>query len=116
MRFKYEYSFQKRKEESSRVLQKYPDRIPIICEKSHVASNDCPDIDKKKYLVPKDLTVSQFLYVIRNRLKLGPEKAIFLFVGDIIPPSSSYIIDIYNHYSENDGFLYITYSPENVFG
>jgi len=37
------------------VPQKYPDRIPVICEKNE--RSDIATIDKKKYLVPSDLTV-----------------------------------------------------------
>ena len=35
--------------------QKYNDRIPVICEKND--KSDIDTIDKKKYLVPNDLTV-----------------------------------------------------------
>lgn len=117
MKFKSQYSFQSRLEESSRIIDKYPDRIPVICEKSTDNKNsDIPTIDKTKYLVPMDLTISQFIYVIRNRMKLSAEKAIFLFVGGTIPPSSTYMSEIYSQHRDKDRFLYITYSGENVFG
>lgn len=109
------YTFEERTNESSRVLQKYPDRIPIICEKNSRA-NDCPEIDKKKYLVPFDLTIGQFMYVIRKRLKLQSEAAIFLFINGTIPPSSSLVGRIYEQHKNKDGFLYITYAKENTFG
>ncbi|KAJ3508865.1 hypothetical protein NMY22_g16480 [Coprinellus aureogranulatus] len=41
---------EKRKAEAERIRQKYPDRIPVICEKAD--RTDIPTIDKKKYLVP----------------------------------------------------------------
>lgn len=117
MKFKSQYSFKQRLEESTRIIAKYPDRIPIICEKSMDKKNtDIPDIDKSKYLVPIDLTAGQFLYVIRKRIKLPAEKALFLFVGGTIPPSSALMTDIYSYHRNADGFLYITYSGENVFG
>lgn len=40
-----------------------------------------------RYLVPSDLTVGQFVYVIRKRIKLSPEKAIFIFVKNVLPPT-----------------------------
>jgi GABA(A) receptor-associated protein len=116
MKFKQEFSFEQRKDESSRVLNKYPDRVPIICEKSKTASSDCPDIDKKKYLVPRDLNMGQFLYVIRKRLRLSSEKALFLFVNNSITSSTTSINDIYFNHKDFDGFLYVTYGLENVFG
>lgn len=55
----------------------------MICEKA--PQSDIDDIDKKKYLVPCDLTVGQFVYVIRKRIKLQPEKGIFIFVNNVLP-------------------------------
>ncbi len=46
-----------------------------------------PDIDKAKYLVPSDLTVGQFVYVIRKRIKVTPEQAVFMFVKNVLPPT-----------------------------
>nr|VDC99698.1 unnamed protein product [Brassica oleracea] len=37
----------------------------LIMEKS--GQRDLPDIDKKKYLVPADLTAGQFVYVVRKK-------------------------------------------------
>jgi len=74
------------------------------------------DIDKKKYLVPSDLTCGQFVYVIRKRLKLPAEKAIFLFVNGSIPPTAAMLNTVYEQHKDKDGFLYISYSDENVFG
>lgn len=80
---------EKRKSEAERIRAKYPDRVPVICEKAD--RSDIPDIDKKKYLVPADLTVGQFHYVIRKRIQLAPEKALFLFCSNTIPPNGEYI-------------------------
>nr|XP_024376089.1 autophagy-related protein 8d-like isoform X2 [Physcomitrium patens] len=80
--------FQKRQAEALRIREKYPDRIPVIVEKAE--KSDIPDIDKKKYLVPADLTVGQFVYVIRKRIKLSSEKAIFIFVKNVLPPTSMF--------------------------
>ncbi|KAI9222882.1 putative ATG8-essential for autophagy [Blastocladiella britannica] len=113
--FKDEHTFDKRKQEADRIRLKYPDRIPVICEKAE--KSDIAIIDKKKYLVPADLTVGQFVYVIRKRIKLSPEKALFIFVNNgTLPPSAALMSLIYDQYRDEDGFLYITYSGENTFG
>ncbi len=113
--FKDEFSFEKRLEESNKVLNKYLNRIPCIVEKCQKCSK-INMIDKKKFLVPKDLTMGQFIYVIRKRLKISPQEAIFIFVNNTIPPSSSTISHIYNTQKDPDGFLYFQYSSENTFG
>ncbi|KAG9671818.1 hypothetical protein KCU87_g6163, partial [Aureobasidium melanogenum] len=107
-KFKDEHPFEKRKAEAERIRQKYTDRIPVICEK--VEKSDIATIDKKKYLVPSDLTVGQFVYVIRKRIKLSPEKAIFIFVDEVLPPTAALMSSIYEEHKDEDGFLYITYS------
>ncbi|MCJ1343476.1 ubiquitin-like protein atg8 [Peltigera leucophlebia] len=106
-KFKDEHPFEKRKAEAERIRQKYADRIPVICEK--VEKSDIATIDKKKYLVPADLTVGQFVYVIRKRIKLSPEKAIFIFVDEVLPPTAALMSSIYEEHKDEDGFLYITY-------
>ena len=132
-KFKDEHPFEKRKAEAERIRQKYADRIPVstspqlpkphpslslaseiltliilqvICEK--VEKSDIATIDKKKYLVPADLTVGQFVYVIRKRIKLSPEKAIFIFVDEVLPPTAALMSSIYEEHKDEDGFLYIT--------
>ena len=99
---------------SDRVRSRYSDRIPVICEKEY--RSDIPQIDKIKYLVPNDLTVGQFNYVIRKRIKLPPEKAMFLFVNNVLPPTGSLISEVYDKHQDLDGFLYFFYSGESVFG
>jgi GABA(A) receptor-associated protein len=105
---------EKRKSEAERIRAKYPDRVPVICEKAD--RSDIPDIDKKKYLVPADLTVGQFHYVIRKRIKLAPEKALFLFCSNSIPPNAALMSTVYEEQKDEDGFLYIQYSGESTFG
>eukprot|EP00543_Licmophora_paradoxa_P004933 CAMPEP_0202442042 /NCGR_PEP_ID=MMETSP1360-20130828/1536_1 /ASSEMBLY_ACC=CAM_ASM_000848 /TAXON_ID=515479 /ORGANISM="Licmophora paradoxa, Strain CCMP2313" /LENGTH=118 /DNA_ID=CAMNT_0049057285 /DNA_START=32 /DNA_END=388 /DNA_ORIENTATION=- len=112
--FKEEHPLEKRKSEAERIRAKYPDRVPVICEKAD--RSDIPDIDKKKYLVPADLTVGQFHYVIRKRIKLAPEKALFLFSGNSIPPNAALMSTVYEEQKDEDGFLYIQYSGESTFG
>jgi GABA(A) receptor-associated protein len=81
--------------------------VQVICEK--VEKSDIATLDKKKYLVPADLTVGQFVYVIRKRIKLSPEKAIFIFVDEVLPPTAALMSSIYEEHKDEDGFLYITY-------
>ena len=53
-----EFTIDERKKECDRIKTKYPDRIPVICERAFGAT--ISSIDKRKFLVPGDLTVGQF--------------------------------------------------------
>jgi len=114
--YKKTHNLTDRISESNRIRMKYPERIPIICEKTNSPSNSVPDLDKSKYLVPCDLTLGQFMFVIRNRMKLPSENALFLFVKGSIPSSNTIISELYDSKKDEDGFLYINYSGENTFG
>lgn len=99
--------------EAQHVRQKYPDRIPILVQSR---AKDIK-LTKHKYLVPQDLTVGQFMYVIRKRIRIKPEEAIFLFINNIIPPSSSIMSLIYNEHVDPDiGMLVAIITRENTFG
>lgn len=75
--------------------------VKVICEK--VEKSDIAAIDKKKYLVPADLTVGQFVYVIRKRIKLSPDKAIFIFVNELLPPTAALMSSVYEEHKDEDG-------------
>jgi len=116
--YQRKFSFTQRKTEADRILEKYPDRIPIICQRAKMCSDKAiKDLDKRKYLVPKDLKLADFMYVIRKRMKLSPEKSIFLFLGENnLAPCSALLGTLYHTYKEDDGFLYVTYNGESTFG
>ena len=112
--FKDKHPFEKRLLESSRIMEKYPNRIPVICE---CVGGEVPDIDRKKYLVPSDISMAGFLYVIRKRISISSEKSIYIFVGGNIMVSGSQTLGtVYEKYKDLDGFLYTCYSGENTFG
>nr|GMC80729.1 autophagy-related protein 8F [Ipomoea batatas] len=86
----------------------------VIVERAE--RSDIPNIDKRKFLVPSDLTVGQFVFVIRKRIQLSSEKAIFIFVDNVLPTTGALMSAIYEEKKDEDGFLYVTYSGENTFG
>jgi GABA(A) receptor-associated protein len=106
-------SFEERVNSATRLLKKFPDRVPVLVKPGN---KHTPNIDRYKYLVPSDLRVSEFITLIRKNIKLGPEKAMFIFVNNVLPPSNSTIKELYEQYKNDDGFLYLVYSLENTFG
>jgi GABA(A) receptor-associated protein len=112
--FKKQHTLNERILESLRLRNKYPNKVPIIISKD--PKSTIQDIDRTKYLVSDDLTVGSFICIIRKRIKLESDQAIFLYINNKLPPVSYMLLEIYNTYKDQDGFLYITYSGENVFG
>lgn len=112
--FKLKYTLEERELECKKIIKKYPTRIPIICEKSK--NSNAVNLDKNKYLIPDNFSFSQFIYIIRKRLKLQPEQGLFFFINNELPLANQMMRDIYEKYKDEDGFLYVTYSKENIFG
>lgn len=112
--FKEDHDLETRRAEAQQVRARHPDRIPVVVERS---GTNVPAIDKKKFLVPIDLTVGQFSYVVRRRLKLTSEQAMFLMLENgTMLPTSSVLGTVYAQYKDDDGFMYVTYAGENAFG
>merc|ERR1719199_980861 len=91
--------FEKRVAEASRILGKYPDRIPVVCERA--ARSDLPDIDKKKFLVPGTMLLGEFKYIIHKHinqtstLSIASDQTIYLFVNNNSPKTGALMSEIY---------------------
>ena len=115
MVFKKKFTLEQRTAESKKILVKYPDKIPIIVENSKKST--LKPMTKNKFLVPNDLTLGQFLVIIRKRIDLDSKDSLFTFINDkILPPTSAKVSTLYYDHKDEDGFLYMTYCNENTFG
>ena len=118
MEFKYrkEVDVDQRKRDCDKIRNQFQDKIPIICEKD--PKSNLKDIDKTKFLVPSDLTVSQFSFMIRKRIEIPQEAAFFLLVnGKHSITGDTNLSEIYEKYKDQlDGFLYIAYAGEDIWG
>lgn len=112
--YKERVSFEERVKESFRIREKFPGKIPVIVERA--PKSNVPLVDKNKFLVPGDLTLGQFTFVIRKRLILPSEQALFVYINNCLPTTSSLMRELYAQYMESDGFIYILYTGENTFG
>ena len=117
-------SLEDRLHEFKTIRKNHPDKIPIICEKAKKSTiseqysvNLDKDIDKHKFLVPEHFSMGQFSYIIRRRLNISQEEALFIYVNNNkIISSSQSLISVYEENKSQDGFLYIQYGSENTFG
>ncbi|KAF0986297.1 hypothetical protein HZS_2111 [Henneguya salminicola] len=113
-RFQEMNSFEERSTESMKILAEYPDRIPIIVEPA--PRSTIKKIDRSKFLVPREFTVSQFICLLRKRMSVSEFEALFLSVDKILPPLNHTLDSIYSKFKNKDGFLYMSYSGEDVYG
>lgn len=97
-------------------MEAHPNKIPVILEKVNTHNGQIPDIDKNKFLLPRDFTIANFLDVIRKRTNLNKEQALFVYVNGTVPASNAMFGTIYELHKDKDGFLYVVYTGENSFG
>lgn len=99
-----------------KILIRYPNKVPVYVKKSKNDKN-LKDIEKNKFIVPNDITVGQFLTIIRKRINLNHEMALFIFINDtILPLQSETMKNLYYEHRNEDGLLELQYCGENTFG
>ena len=106
---------EKLKESVANIRNKYPDRIPVFVTRSKQDKN-LKEINQNKFIVPEDITIGQFMSILRKRIELTPEMAMFVFINGILPAQSSTMATLYEAHKNQDGLLEIEYCGENSFG
>jgi GABA(A) receptor-associated protein len=109
--------FSKKKIEE--LINKHPNRIPIV-----ISSKSFKEHNVNRFIVPIDMTVNQFMLILRNKTKIISTEAIFIFVkdykkgnkNDIIAPVSETIGSLYDKYKDDKLILNLFYEKEAVFG
>ncbi len=99
-------------EEVQGIRSKFPNKVPVIVERFHKERN-LPQLDKTKFLVPQELTMSQFVTIIRNRMSLNATQAFYLLIEDKgIASMSMTLAELYDKKKNTDGFLYMSYASQ----
>ena len=115
-----EQSLQKRQRRAQEIRSKYPNRYPIMVDR---LNGDDPKLDRHKFLVPSEFNVGQLIYVVRTRMKIRPEIALYFFsydpftkqtTGSLTP--SMDVSQLFIENCSNDHYLYIGYTSETAFG
>lgn len=101
---------------AAHIAEKFPDRVPVIVERSKTCNERIPQIEKTKYLVPRDMTVAQFVAILRKRMILDAKHSFYMFAGDTIPRASLSFAELYAMKRDDDGMLRLKYTGENTFG
>ena len=110
--FKSQYTLEERMKQSSNILTKYKDSVPIYIDFTNLSKT----IEKSKFVIPNGFTVGQLLTAIRMKMTLHPACALFIFINNRLVPVTSNISSIYEINKDEDGFLYVCCSEENTFG
>ena len=124
--YKNSVSFNARKEATRNILNKYPDKCPIyLTFDNKLKLKQRAGTNFNKYIINNNLTVGQYMQVLKKRVEMGEKIALTLFVNiykndklinTILPILSMSIEQAYTQYCDEDGFLYMNLVAENTFG
>ncbi|KAK6941135.1 Autophagy protein Atg8 ubiquitin-like [Dillenia turbinata] len=144
--FRGEFTFEERFQESNDIVAKYPDRVPerfllklaqtldflfqfgddfeYLSIFACIGTGGCGELGLVCavsgmggiFLVPRDMSVGQFIHILSSRLHLTHGKALFVCVKNTLPQISSLMESIYESFRDDDGFLYMCYSSKKTFG
>lgn len=107
-------------DEAQRMRKRFPDRIPVLCERSPYS--DLPAISKKKFAVPGSMLCGEFKYFVQKHFVQATtgtpraEQTIYIFVNGIAPKTGMPMSELYAQLGPGAGFLHVRYSAENTLG
>ncbi|XP_069810945.1 microtubule-associated proteins 1A/1B light chain 3C [Dendropsophus ebraccatus] len=114
--FKQRKSLETRKAEVIGIKAKFPTKIPVIVER-YQKEKYLPLLDKTKFLVPRDLSMSHFVNILRNRMDLSATQAFYVLVNEkSLVSMSRTMTELYRDEKDEDGFLYVVYASHEMFG
>jgi len=104
-------------ENRKQLLQKlktaHPNSAFIIADR---ADTRVQKLDKYKFTMPETCTWSEFLCVLRKRIGLNPDEALFVFVNNTLPASIMTMGELSQQAAGPDGFIVALYCKEQTFG
>ncbi|KAG5853095.1 microtubule-associated proteins 1A/1B light chain 3C [Anguilla rostrata] len=114
--FKQRKCLATRKNEVCSIRSKFPNKIPVIVER-YIREKHLPLLDKTKFLVPFELTMGQFLALLRSKIDLDSTQALYLLVSErSMSCMAASMGEVYSQHRDLDGFLYLTYASQDMFG
>lgn len=116
--FQQKLPFEKRKHLALSIKNMHPERIPVVL-KNPTQSREAL-LCKEKFLVPDYLTVGEFHIKIKDQMESGissKSKSFFLLTESQNSLVVSELMSaVYARYQNEDGFLYLYFCEENIFG
>ena len=109
---KARYTFEERSNDSCHIYDILK-KIPLILEKEE--SSNLPEIEINNYVLPKNITVGEFMVYLRKKCFNLNKENMFIFISksNYVPKLEEKMSDLYEKFKDNDGFIYCKYTTKN---
>ncbi|XP_035770597.1 microtubule-associated proteins 1A/1B light chain 3C-like [Neolamprologus brichardi] len=127
--FKLRKSLATRKREVAGIRAKFPNKVPvsarwgsrgprcptIVPTDCNVCLSACLGVNKFLWEFPEK--AAHQLHMLRTRVALLPSQAFYLLINNSgLASMSLTMAQVYKQYQDEDGFLYMTYASQEMFG
>ena len=105
-------TMEERKVKSQHYTQKYEDSVPVFIQSISMGI----ELPQSKLLLKKIYTVSQFIRNIKKSDQNSKESVLYLYAKDKILKQTDTFEQVYQKFSDQDGFLYLKVSEIPALG
>tara|TARA_Y100000022_G_C13133203_1_gene321365 strand:- start:303 stop:716 length:414 start_codon:yes stop_codon:yes gene_type:complete len=92
-------------------------KIPIIIDiYGDIDTKNRIKLNNHKFIVSKNILVSEFILKLRKNLNINSYESIFLLTNNNLLNTNDLLNIIYEKYKHEDNFLYIIITVEKTFG
>ncbi|NXX51641.1 MLP3C protein, partial [Tricholaema leucomelas] len=93
-----------------------PSPLQVIVER-YQKERTLPPLTRTKFLVAEDLPLAHFASALRSRLCLASSQTFYLLLDNkALPGVAMTMQELYQASKDEDGFLYLTYASQEMFG
>jgi GABA(A) receptor-associated protein len=115
--FKAKYDFETRKSLYNSLMVNNSNYVPCVV-------NLAGDIVAKykimspelRVLIQANYTLGQFINILRKRINICSSEGLYVFIDNVLLPTSSVMSKIYSERKNRDGFLYVDLAMLETFG
>ena len=98
------------------LRERYPNRIPIVINEMKDTDFKLRKIKKNKFLVPKEMTMGEFIAHVRKYADIKSTECIYFLVNKLLVPTSQTLGSLDHETSFPDKMLHMVLCKENAFG
>lgn len=112
-----QYTYEERLRMSNKILEKYKESCPMV----YIRTDKNINPKNLKLVVSEKSSIRALLRELKKQfININAKESLILMVKEkdryIAVKVDSTVLEIYNKYKNNDGFLYFTIAKENCFG
>ncbi len=95
-------------------MKENPSKVPVVM--IHIGDGDSElELGNPRFLFPRDFTLDQVSTIIRRKLELDKNTALFMYLKNRLVKGKQ-LHELYDQYKDTDNVLYLCYSRERTLG